>query len=158
MLLEPCLASLLVPACAEWPGVIEPGAVVDARCSTVDYFPTIAALTGFSFKSKEARPIDGIDLMPLIRGEQDERGQDLFFGYRRLFDGTDGAAVISGDYKLLREAKKDGRMRLYNLAADPFETKDLTSDMPEVAAALSKRLKELDASCQLSRDGADYKY
>ena len=149
---------LLVPACAEWPGVIEPGAVVDARCSTVDYFPTIAALTGFSFKSKDARPIDGIDLMPLIRGEQDERGQDLFFGYRRLFDGTDGAAVISGDYKLLREAKKDGRMRLYNLAADPFETKDLTSDMPEVAAALSKRLKELDASCQLSRDGADYKY
>lgn len=149
---------LLVPACAEWPGVIKPGSVVDARCSTVDFFPTVAALADYRFSQKQERPIDGIDLMPLIRDEATERGKDLFFGYRRLFQGTDGAAVIDGDYKLLREAKKDGRLRLYDLSSDPYEKKDLAKEMPERVAALSELLKSIDASCQLSRDGADYRY
>ena len=29
---------------------------------------------------------------------------------------------------------------------------------PEVAAAMKKRMAEYDASCLLSRDGADYQY
>ena len=149
---------LLVPACAEWPGMIESGTVVTARCSTVDYFPTIANIAGFSFSDSKDRPIDGIDMMPLISRDRSERGKDLFFGYRRLYQGTDGAAVISGHYKLLREAKKNGRLRLYNLEEDPYETKDLASEMPERLAALNQNLEAIDTSCQLSRDGADYRY
>lgn len=149
---------LLVPACAEWPGVILPESVTSVRSSTVDYFPTIAALADFKFSKKQERPIDGIDLMPIIQGETLKRDKDLFFGYRRLYQGTDGVALISGDYKLLREAKKDGRLRLYNLTNDPEEKEDLAKDMPERLAKLLKALEAIDASCQLSRDGADYKY
>ncbi|MGJ8653875.1 MAG: sulfatase family protein [Opitutaceae bacterium] len=149
---------LLVPACAEWPGVITPGSVVSARCSTVDFFPTIAEMADFSFSEKDNRPIDGIDLMPLIHSQSDERGKDLFFGYRRLFQGTDGAAVINGDFKLLREAKKNGRLRLYDLSSDPYEESDLAKAMPERLEALSKVLESIDASCQFSRDGGDYRY
>jgi arylsulfatase A-like enzyme len=149
---------LLVPSCAVWPSVIDPGAVVSARCSTVDYFPTIAEMVGFKFSNSKDRPIDGIDMMPLVRGEQAERGKDLFFGYRRLYQGTNGVAVISGGYKLLREAKKNGRVRLYNLSEDPYEQHDLAQDMPERLAQLSEQLKAIDTSCQLSRDGADYRY
>jgi len=71
---------VLVPACAVWPGVIEPETEVTARCATVDFFPTIAKLANFSFKSKDKRPIDGVDLMPLITGDQTAREKDLFFG------------------------------------------------------------------------------
>ncbi|MGJ8641215.1 MAG: sulfatase-like hydrolase/transferase [Opitutaceae bacterium] len=149
---------LLVPACAVWPGVIEPKSVVDARCSTVDFFPTIAKIADFTFSKKEERPIDGIDLMPLISGDQTDRNQDLYFGYRRLFQGINGESVISGDYKLLREAKKNGRLRLYNIANDPYEKKDLSKELPERLNELSKVMQAIDASCQLSRDGGDYRY
>ena len=149
---------LLVPACAEWPGVIDPNTVTSVRCSTCDYFPTIANIIGYTLSIKNERPIDGIDLMPVIRGEVTERSKDLFFGFRRLHDGTDGKAIISGDYKLLKEANAEGRIRLYNLRSDPFEKKDIAPQMPELLEALSEKLEALETSCQLSRDGSDYDY
>lgn len=149
---------VLVPACAEWPGVIPSAATTSVRCSTVDYFPTIANIVGYSLSSKHKRPIDGIDLMPVINGQVTQRGQDLFFGFRRLHDGTDGKSIISGHYKLLKEAKQDGQTRLYDLRTDPGEQKDLSAQMPELFETLSKKLAALENSCQLSRDGADYGY
>jgi arylsulfatase A-like enzyme len=147
----------LVPACAEWPGMIPAGTTTDVRCATVDLFPTINSLTG-SKPKKDKRPIDGIDLMPVITGKVSQRSKDLFFGYRRLHTGVDGKGIIAGDWKLLREAKKDGRLRLYNLAKDPYEKNDLATDRPEQVKTLNKKLMELEASCQRSRDGADYRY
>ena len=107
---------------------------------------------------KQNRPIDGIDLMPVIRGEVSERNQSMFFGYRRLVKGIDGMAIISGEWKLLHEAKKNGKVRLYNLTEDPYEENDLASAEPDVLKRLGKELKKIDASCQRSRDGADYRY
>ncbi|MDB2687459.1 sulfatase-like hydrolase/transferase [Mariniblastus sp.] len=149
---------ILVPACVEWPGVIPAGKTVETRCSTVDFFPTIAGIAGYKFKSKDKRPIDGIDLMPVIEGKTDARSLPLFFGYRRLFGKIDGQAIITGNMKLLREAKPNGRTRLYDLSKDPYEKKDLSKEMPEVVESMKTQLKDLDHSCQLSRDGADYKY
>jgi arylsulfatase A-like enzyme len=148
---------LLVPACVEWPGIIEPGTTTEVRCSTVDFVPTIGKLAGYKFKSK--LPIDGIDLMPVINGEQTERGKDLFFGYRRLYQGTDGKALISGDYKLVTTAAKGGgETFLFDLKNDPGETTDLSKEMPERFEVMMKKRGEIETSCQLSRDGADYAY
>jgi len=148
---------LLVPACAEWPGVIKPGTKTEVRCSTVDFVPTIGKLSGYKMKS--SLPIDGIDLMPVINGQMKERGQGLYFGYRRLFQGTDGKAFISGNYKLMTTADKGGgKTYLFDLKKDPNETTDLSQSMPEMFISLQKKLAEMETSCQLSRDGADYKY
>ncbi len=152
---------VLVPACAEWPGTIEPGLKTDVRVCTVDYFPTIAGVVGYSFSKKKDRPIDGIDLMPVINGKVRERDKDLFLTYRRLYQGTDGKAIISGDYKLLREAKKqnlDGKFRLFDLSKDPYEENDISSENPRLVSELTQSLEAIEASCQLSRDGADYAY
>ena len=149
---------LLVPACIEWPGTVAPGTATNVRCSTVDIFPTVASVIDYSFSSKNKRPIDGIDLMPIIKGEVTKRPNDLFFGYRRLYQGVDGAALIRGDFKILREAKKDERTRLYNLADDPYEKNDLSKDQPDLLKEMSRALAEIDKSCQLSRDGKDYRY
>lgn len=148
---------ILVPACAVWPGKIRP-LETSVRCSTIDFFPTIANLTGYKLKDK--RPIDGIDLMPIMTGKVKSRETDLYFGYRRLISGIDGKSIIRGDYKLLREATKEnkGRLRLYDLSKDPYEKKDLADRMPSKVKDLSEALKEIERSCQLSRDGADYKY
>ncbi|TWU34277.1 sulfatase-like hydrolase/transferase [Novipirellula artificiosorum] len=149
---------LLVPACAEWPGVIPAGTSTDTRCATVDYFPTIIKLAGLVMPDKDKRPIDGIDLLQVIQGKVTDRGKDLFFGYRRLHQGIDGKAIISGDWKLLQEAKQDGRVRLFDLSSDPFEQHDLCTELPDRAKELSEKLAELEASCDRSRDGADYRY
>ena len=76
------------------------------RCSTVDYLPTIVSVVGYTFSSKDNRPIDGIDIMPVINGSKNRREKPLFFGYRHLHQGIDGQALISGNYKIFREAKK----------------------------------------------------
>ena len=149
---------LLVPACAEWPGVIPEGAVTKVRCSTVDYFPTIAGLVDFEFKDKGERPIDGIDLMPVILEQTKERENDLFFGYRRLYRKIDGMALIRGDWKVIQEATEGGSMRLFNLADDPFEKTDLKREKPELFKKLMQALHDIDEDCALSRDGADYRY
>lgn len=150
---------VLVPACAEWPGVIPAGTVTQTRCSTVDYLPTVASLCGIPAKKKPTRPIDGVDLTPLLKGENLAAERDLFFGFRRLHQGIDGQAIISGDWKLLQEAKKGGgRVRLFDLTQDPHETNDLASQEPERAKQLATKLKAIDASCQRSRDGGDYRY
>jgi arylsulfatase A-like enzyme len=149
---------VLVPACLEWPGTIPAGGSTGVRCATVDFFPTIAKLTGWSFPAKDERPIDGIDLMPVIRGDVRERPADLFFGYRRLHQGIDGQALISGHHKVLREAKKDGRTRLYDLRRDPGEHNDIAAENPELLQQMLRKLQALDAGCQRSRDGADYRY
>ena len=148
----------LVPACAEWPGVIPAGIETDVRCATVDFFPTIANIVDFKFSKDKNRPIDGVDLMPIIEQKETDRPSDLFFGYRRLVSGIDGQALIHGDWKLVREAKRNGRVRLYNLADDPYERKDLASKNPDVLDDLQQRMSAIDDNCQLSRDGADYKY
>nr|WP_261340527.1 sulfatase-like hydrolase/transferase [Mariniblastus fucicola] len=150
----------LVPACAVWPGVIPNGTVTDVRCATVDFFPTIANIVDFKFKEKPARPIDGIDLLPVVRGETSSRPTDLFFGYRRLVSGIDGQGLIRGDWKILQEATKGDkrRIRLYNLASDPYERKDLAQQNPEMLESMKQAMQEVNDSCARSRDGADYRY
>lgn len=148
----------LVPACAEWPGVIPAGTESDVRCATVDFFPTVAKIVDFKFKSSQKRPIDGIDLATVYEKKITSRPSDLFFGYRRLVKGVDGQSIIRGDWKLVREAKGKPRTRLYDLAADPYERNDLADQNKEMFKELSNAMKKMDNNCQLSRDGQDYKY
>ncbi|MEP3478616.1 MAG: sulfatase-like hydrolase/transferase [Fuerstiella sp.] len=150
---------ILVPACAEWPGVIQPETTTDVRCSTIDYLPTIAKIVDDRFSAKYKRPIDGIDLMPVIQGQVTQRESDLFFGFRRLHDGIDGKAIISGHYKLLTEASKtNAKTRMFDLQSDPYEKTDIAAQKPNLFQELSAKLEAIDGSCQRSRDGADYSY
>ena len=115
-------------------------------------------MVDFQFSEKSDRPIDGIDLMPVVRGEVAGRLKDIFLGYRRLVSGIDGQALIRGDWKLVQEAKRNPRVRLYDLASDPYEEKDLASERPELLQSMKRAMQEADESCRLSRDGADYRY
>ena len=149
---------LLVPACAVWPGRIPAGSQSQVACSTVDFFPTVASLVDYQFSNNKKRPIDGIDLMPIIEGVQKSRDKDLFFGYRRLVRGVDGQALIRGKYKLVREADEKAAIRLFDIEKDPFEENDLSKQLPDKRKELEKAMAEIDESCRLSRDGGDYHY
>lgn len=66
-----------VPAVIEWPARISSPRISKTNTVTSDILPTLAALTQTSIPND--RPIDGIDLVPLIDGELDNRPEPVFF-------------------------------------------------------------------------------
>jgi arylsulfatase A-like enzyme len=67
---------ILVPGLIEWPSRIPLPRTTNVRATTTDLLPTICALIG---QPLPERPIDGVDLMPLIEGKMTARPKPLFF-------------------------------------------------------------------------------
>ena len=66
----------LVPAVIEWPAKISNPTVSELPASTSDLLPTLCAITGQPLPS---RPLDGIDLTPLLLSGSSDRPVPLFF-------------------------------------------------------------------------------
>lgn len=66
-----------VPALIEWPGHIEP-TISNIPTGTVDIFPTILELAGLDV-TDITYPLDGISLVPLMKGQMNHRDQPLGF-------------------------------------------------------------------------------
>lgn len=67
---------ILVPGLLEWPARLPQPRTTNVRASTVDLLPTLCALAG---QPLPTRPIDGIDLTPLLDGKMTERPKPLYF-------------------------------------------------------------------------------
>lgn len=67
---------ILVPGLIEWPARIPKPRRTKIRASTSDLLPTLCGITGQALPS---RPIDGIDLTPLIDGAMSQRSNPLYF-------------------------------------------------------------------------------
>ena len=144
---------LRVPAIVEWPAAIEPGRVSDALTVTSDILPTLCAATRVA---PPDRPLDGVNLLPLLTGAAPEWERPAPLGFRQ----TGRSAWVDGDLKLLDAAKarrgSPPRWELYNLAADPTESRDLAADRPAEVTRLSRAFGEWSASVDASAAGADY--
>lgn len=147
-----------VPAVVEWPGHVAAGTSSDAVAGAVDLLPTFLELSAAPADARRGPPLDGVSLAGLLAGAEAARTAPLFFGYRRLVKGIDGQALVDGRYKLLKAAVPDGGYELYDVVADPAETRNLTEAEPHVFASLKARMAEYDEACRLSRDGVDYLY
>ena len=67
---------MLVPGLIEWPARIPQPRTTSVRASTSDLLPTLCALVGQPLPN---RPLDGIDLTPLLDGKMTERPAPLYF-------------------------------------------------------------------------------
>ena len=137
-----------VPLILRGPG-IEANTVSRVPVSLTDLFPTITELGGARYPLEEG--IDGASLVPLLmnggelpagmpalRRPFGEAGE-LFFHYS--WPERHGAAVIDGEYKLLKFYRETGvRLELYNLLEDISETNDLSARMPGKVADLLRKL------------------
>jgi arylsulfatase A-like enzyme len=122
-----------VPAVVNWPAVLKP-AIVDHPLHVVDWFPTLAQLTGFELD--DSSKLDGTNVWPLVTGSLDNPGPRTF--YWKL---KNASAVRRGDWKLVVPANEPAE--LYNLADDPEEKEDLARQNPQRVAELQKRLAAL---------------
>jgi arylsulfatase A-like enzyme len=139
---------LRVPGIIEWPAVIRPR-VTDTPASVMDLFPTIADIVGLPADSL-IQPIDGISLRPLFARELGARHQPIGFrfGPKRAF--------IADRYKLITEDFAGGKFELFDLIADPRETRDVTAENPAVAQRLREQFLAWNAGVDASFAGKDY--
>jgi arylsulfatase A-like enzyme len=98
--------------------------------SSLDILPTALAAAGDSAKAEAT--LDGINLLPLLKGETKPQSRDFFW-----CSGSDEGwwAVRSGDWKLVGEK---GTISLFDLSKDVSESNDLAKQIPEKVAELMK--------------------
>jgi arylsulfatase A-like enzyme len=127
-----------VPFLVRWPGKLNAGKVYDQPVIQLDLLPTALAAAGVAVQPEWK--LDGVDLLPHLRGEAAGVPHEaLFWRFGQQM------AVRQGDWKLVRyDTAADGGKpgvtpaKLYNLAADIGEATDLAAKQPE-------RVKELQA-------------
>lgn len=83
------------PCIMRWSDTIPAGTLSSEMVSSIDLLPTIANLIGVSLP--QDRPIDGLDILPLIVGDASEKSphEALYF-----YAGSELQAVRWGDFKL----------------------------------------------------------
>ncbi len=144
-----------VPLIIAGPGVTEPGRVVEEPAVSMDFYPTLLNLAGI-----EHNTFDGIDLSPVLI-QKETLKRDAFFWHYPHYHGSGwkpGSALLKEDWKLV-VYYEDNRLELFNMAADPEETTDLSAAMPEKAHELKKALdKKLeDSHAQFPRRNSNFK-
>ena len=142
-------------AFATWPGRIPADQRVRQPMHMVDWYPTLIKLAGGSLEQK--LPIDGLDVWPMLT-KQAASPHDAILSVST--QGPSRAAVRMGEWKLIVDGgaadiappgkKKDKKaagkyeaVALYDLSADPSETKNLAEAQPERVKAMRARLAEL---------------
>jgi arylsulfatase A-like enzyme len=142
-----------VPCIARWPGRIPAGRVSGQIVATMDLFATALALAGAPAPAD--RPIDGLDLWPLLSGAGESPRRECFY-----FLGTRLEGIREGRWKLrapdLVEPRADRRredgLELFDLEADPGERFNLAAARPELVERLGRRMAEFAAAA--TGDGA----
>ncbi len=129
-----------VPMIARWPGKISPGTQSDAVALTMDLFATVLDAADIP----KPENVDGRSLLPILTGRQKDLPQrDLF--WVRLEEGRWIWAARRGSWKLVRplpRPNQPARDELYDLAADPYETTDLSTQRPEQLRLMQELLEQ----------------
>jgi uncharacterized sulfatase len=127
-----------VPYFLKWPARLPSGQRYAAPVHGFDIFSTAAAAAGVPLPAD--RKIDGVDLVPFVRGEREgEPHRALFWrsGHYRV-------ARIDG-WKLQLNERPPGSTWLFDLRTDPTEQNNLAEREPERVAAMRRALDAHDA-------------
>lgn len=140
-----------VPMMISGPGVAK-GATYDKQVSHMDLLPTFVNLAG----GKLDRAVDGVDLMPFVQGNVEEKPHDeLFFRHCKW-----GVAISTGDWKLVNPinpgehgTNKPGQWELYNLKNDISEKDNLAEKNPKKVVELKSRIAAWETKISKNRWG-----
>src|SRR5215213_9419979 len=124
-----------VPAIVRWPGRIPAGQTSQQVVVTMDWTATILAAAGA--KAHPDYPLDGVDLLPVLRGERAPFERTLF--WRNDVQG----AARSGRWKYLKDGGKGER--LFDLQMDEREQADSRNSHGEIFERLKAEYQKWES-------------
>lgn len=141
-----------IPFIARYPNFIPAGRVTDAFASSIDFLPTVAALAGSALPPN---PMDGLDIRPLLSGQQDSVARDVFLYFNDIYL----QAARFGAWKLhvgrfnsppFTTPPAEGRLNLplpspelYDVITDVDEAHDRALRNPAVVGDIRARIDRL---------------
>ena len=130
------------PFIAHWPRVIKPG-MTNQVGHIIDISATFREITGAKYpkqiEGKKTKPPVGKSLLPIFKGDERKPHKEIFWRFNRA------NAVRQGDLKVVRAGKV---WELYDLKADPTETKNLAKERPMKTAELSQMWEDWNEECK----------
>jgi arylsulfatase A len=128
---------LRVPAVISWPGTLPEGEERRQFAVSPDWFPTILDLCGVA---QPVHTLEGKSLVPLLMDNKQKSSHQHF-----NWEMSGQWAVREGDWKLCNNVYDTTNMKrvlekgskLYNLAEDPSELKDLANENKDVVTRLT---------------------
>lgn len=138
-----------VPFMATWPKVIKPGTRTGEIVCLTDVMATAADIVGYDFKDKDA--VDSFSFLPLLQGKKGAVRKDVIHhsihGYFAIRGKKWKLCAVngSGGWGKPGACKKDTAKaaaklsdvyQLFDMASDPFETKNVADEHPETVKEL----------------------
>ncbi|MBI4582070.1 MAG: sulfatase [Planctomycetes bacterium] len=136
--------SLRIPLLVRWPGRAAKGKLVDQMVLNIDLAPTILELAGVPVPAQ----MQGRSWRPLLEGKTVPWRRSFYYEYffEAPFASPHVQAVRTERGKLIRYPGHPEWSELFDLAADPYETKNLIND-----PAKADLHRELEAEFQRER-------
>lgn len=127
-----------VPFFVQWNGVIKEGRTINTVASYLDILPTLADLAGAELPKKHL--FEGRSLTPFIK-EANPKWNDRFL-FQHVTRWNRGKNP--DDFKWKSYSVRNQRFRLvegilYDMENDPSQTKDVTTEHPELVAEMKKQ-------------------
>lgn len=141
-----------VPLIFRWKGKIKQGEWVDVPVDCTDIYPTLLDVAGYDIKAiAKENSLDGQSIVPLLsdlenlQNSYSKNEHYWHYPFNVIYNSpyepyplTPHSAIRDGDYKLIFDWY--GRLHLYNIAEDPFESNDLALEMTDLRDTLFKKL------------------
>jgi arylsulfatase A-like enzyme len=124
-----------VPAMVRWPGVVPVNAVTRQTIITMDWTATLLATGGA--KPHPDYPLDGDNLLPVIRGTQPVYERTFFWRTSEM------SAVLNGPWKYVNDGARE---YLFDLSIDEHEQGDFREQNPGTFTRLRDEFKKWDAT------------
>lgn len=147
-----------VPLLIKWPGVTQPGSVIQEPVTSMDLYPTCLEAAGLPLRPSQHQ--DGLSLRPLFAGTMRLQREALFWHfphYNQHPSSAPSSVIRQGPWKLI-ESFDPERIELFRLDHDLGETHDLSSVYPARVQALQARLDQWrrEVGAQMMEPNPDY--
>jgi arylsulfatase A-like enzyme len=148
-----------VPFLVRWPGKVKPGTTSAQLTSLTDVMATVAAIIGAELPNDAAE--DSFNMLPALLGK--DGGPIRPYLLQQAFGGSRTLSIRRGNWKYLDHNGSGGNRydndpglkpfilpdtapgapgQLYNLEADPGETRNLYFDQPQIVKELKTLLEQ----------------
>jgi arylsulfatase A-like enzyme len=141
-----------VPLIIKFDHSLPQGKVIESQVKSIDIMPTILDVLDISYSGD----MEGKSLLPLIKNDKEDKSRDYIFVEKDNVDPFEKAIIKNNEWKLIfagdKSASKDimrkGHLELYNLKADPGESRNLVTQEQEILKEMSGVLEGYIKYCE----------